>query len=1480
MRKRRIAGWSAGVVLGIVLLVLVAVLILGRSEWGTRQVGERAITFLDDQIAGDITVGSVSGGGILRGVTLHDVVVTDSLGRPVLRADSARLGYALRSFLGGDVVLNRVELWRPYAVLEKLPGEESWNFERAFADPSPDTAQDRPEKSDPLVLLERAILHDGTVVVRMPWEPDATDPVEPADTANLILEPESGGLVRVMRFEELNGELPRILISSPAGEGRMFRIASLSTRAFLFETPLELEQLGGTIALRDSLLSIDLGELRLPDTRASGVAQLVLTDTMTFDVELDVAELALSDFRWLKNDLPEDGRAEGEFRVQKRPDGSTVVLGRDLDLSAPGTRVTGDFGVILGDTLSFTNVDLHADPLDLDFIGSLIPGGLPVEGLMIGDVRIQGPISAVRTSGDVQLVDRGHTSRVQWSGTVDARRDWAVRDFEASFRNLDPRLVARITPHESLNPTHPLSGRVVANGDTRGRLRVEGELDLANASGSMGHVDAVVTVDGPAARRVDVDLRTREFALPEVERWVPALRVLRGRASGPVRLVFDGDTMTLDADVVPNGGGRLTLDGTFSREEPGGFVLHGALTDVQVGSVIDKMPESRATGTFDVVTAPGEERARITAELTDGEFLRLPIRSARMVAWLQDGVLDVDTGLVQTAAARIAAAGSLGVDSTTTGAMRIRALGDSLSWLAPMLGLSDTLVGGSGEFDGVLEGNTHALRLNGAGRLGRGHISVYAADRARYDGTMLWQRGSLPAGEFNVVADNAVVAGRRLGQVELAASVDPALRGRVDLGVSTPFSQRYELTADYAVRGDTTDLYVERAVIADGSEHWQLTTPGVVRMRPTGSRIQSLALVEANGGRLELAGFIPWRAPWARETSGPARAVDLLGNAQQAPINALVRLVDPESSLSGIASGTFRVEGTADSPLMSADGDVVAVRYQDVAIDTIDVSLRHVNHVSEWRVGVRHDGRDMLTGRVTLPIQVAFAPFRLKRLDLPMSGSIRADVMPAAIPAGLVGGLDRVTGTVSGQVDVRGTPFAPELAGGFMISNGAFTLAATDVRYRDVNGALTVTSTQDFGVDVTATTGAGSALALTGTITLDQPDNPQFALRLEATNMLLARRRDIDALASGYADLTGRYRSPRVTGRLLLIDGALHLDELIRQTQVVALENPLLVDVIDTTQIAVQRILRESRNPFLEGLYLRVAIDVPGNFWVRSEELNVETAGFVDLSWDPATHNLQMFGQVNAVRGFYNVRAVLDLPVRRFQVREGSINFVGVPGINPNLDIVAVYRARTQNNDLLEILALVEGTMRNPRIRLTSESDPPISESDLASYLLFGRPSYALSQAESATLAGSQIATGFGTPLLFGLVASEFEAFGSEYGLFDYFSITNDEYVQQVQELQANTGAASILAGTRFEVGRYFADEWFVATTLSSTAGPEQADGLTWEPGGRIEWRFHPTWNAQLFWENRLAHAATRGFDPNLDNTSVMGIFLAREWGY
>ncbi len=100
---------------------------------------------------------------------------------------------------------------------------------------------------------------------------------------------------------------------------------------------------------------------------------------------------------------------------------------------------------------------------------------------------------------------------------------------------------------------------------------------------------------------------------------------------------------------------------------------------------------------------------------------------------------------------------------------------------------------------------------------------------------------------------------------------------------------------------------------------------------------------------------------------------------------------------------------------------------------------------------------------------------------------------------------------------------------------------------------------------------------------------------------------------------------------------------------------------------------------------------------------------------------LRLSGVLNAVRGSYQLR-IADVYARRFTVRDGTVEFVGTPRLDPNLNLTGQYRVRTANGNPLDILVRVTGTLREPRVRLTSDFEPPISESELVSYLIFGRP--------------------------------------------------------------------------------------------------------------------------------------------------------------
>jgi hypothetical protein len=165
--------------------------------------------------------GSISGPGLMRGAMIRDFAIIGPDGRPFLAADSLELVYQWRTLLAGRILLDRVALHQPTVIIERLAGDSIWNYERIFGGGSPDETAARN-----LIMFNDARVHNGSAVVRMPWEPDG--PVEPGDTSRLILVDAPGGLLRAMRFEGVDARLNRVIWESPIEKGRLFDIQSMS----------------------------------------------------------------------------------------------------------------------------------------------------------------------------------------------------------------------------------------------------------------------------------------------------------------------------------------------------------------------------------------------------------------------------------------------------------------------------------------------------------------------------------------------------------------------------------------------------------------------------------------------------------------------------------------------------------------------------------------------------------------------------------------------------------------------------------------------------------------------------------------------------------------------------------------------------------------------------------------------------------------------------------------------------------------------------------------------------------------------------------------------------------------------------------------------------------------------------------------------------------------------------------------------------
>ena len=200
--------------------------------------------------------------------------------------------------------------------------------------------------------------------------------------------------------------------------------------------------------------------------------------------------------------------------------------------------------------------------------------------------------------------------------------------------------------------------------------------------------------------------------------------------------------------------------------------------------------------------------------------------------------------------------------------------------------------------------------------------------------------------------------------------------------------------------------------------------------------------------------------------------------------------------------------------------------------------------------------------------------------------------------------------------------------------------------------------------------------------------------------------------------------------------------------------------------------------------------------WLRGRQLNMELAGTLDVYWDRTVQNITFVGVLDAVRGTYSVFS------RQFQVEEGTVSFAGVPGINPDLNIRALNRLRTPGNEQLEIIATVGGSLLEPRVSLSGNSSFPIPEEDLVSYLIFGRPAYAVGAGQRDAAQGAT------ANLAVGLFSSELGSLLTRDVGVDYLAVTQGSFGNLGPRETQWQGA---VYATQVEIGQYLTEDIFVA---------------------------------------------------------------------
>lgn len=396
-RLLRLGAWLAGGTALGVALALAAVFLSARTSWGHERILEITLRALGKGVQGTLTVARIDG-NLLTGARLYDVALRGRDGVAFILADSADLRYDVRTLLSPRIIIRRATLYDATIFARRLPGDSLWNYQAIFAD----TTAGGPPSQQRVTQLDTVVLVRTQARVESPWDPGGKlTPRERraavadalSDSSLLLVRRVPSGFLRTMTFADVGGVVTGVRFAPGSEAGSFFRIDSLSTRARVFRWPVDVRAARGRVALLKEHVEFDFSSIRLPGSRlaAGGVVTFPPDSAdLRYDVLVLGRQIAFRDLQWLYPRFPAAARGSLTLRIETRPDGGLLYLARNVDVRAPGTRLRGSFGVVVGDTVRFTDVNLKADPLRVATIEAMLPQKLPVAGLRIGAAGIRG----------------------------------------------------------------------------------------------------------------------------------------------------------------------------------------------------------------------------------------------------------------------------------------------------------------------------------------------------------------------------------------------------------------------------------------------------------------------------------------------------------------------------------------------------------------------------------------------------------------------------------------------------------------------------------------------------------------------------------------------------------------------------------------------------------------------------------------------------------------------------------------------------------------------------------------------------------------------------------------------------------------------------------------------------------------------------------------------------------------------------------
>jgi translocation and assembly module TamB len=1419
-----------------VALVLGSGAVLALTAPGHRLLYRLAMRELRKAVDGTAHLGAVRIAS-WRSVEVKDVAFDDPTGRPVLSAARVRASVSPFALLRGRFLIHDVVVVRPIVTLtEDSAGR--WNLERLFR-AVPSGAPTRGRR--PLVDLRNARLTHGTLGIQ-PY-----------------------GWARPVRIEGLELDLRRLRASDPDSTALIAEVRNVALQ--VRDPAVRIKRGYGHVVVDGDSVSMRLDAVELPggtlDVRAGVRTRGGRT---TYDLTADAHRFRFEDVAWLAPELPRSGGGTVWLRATKDLEGRSTWEFRDVDVQSGPSRVRGGARLATGGSRGgrVEALDLTAAPLDLALLAPLLKD-LPLHGQVRGTVRGSGPLSALDVVADLAFTDAaaaGHpvsTLRGRGRLAIGGRTTLAFRRFALAPADLSLATIAGVAP-------------VV---DLHGRVRADGTLDGpwtdAAFSGALVHSDGegpVSTARGTArltladTTRLAADLALDSLSFDVLARSYTGIP-LRGSAGGRVRLEGPVTALVVDGDLA-GPSGHVVVGGTVgARDSTTLLQLRGRFDGVDLARHSGAAPPTVLTGSFTTdLRLPSDTRARtegtLGISLARSRIAGLGVDRAGLGVTLGAEVLRLDTLFLEQPNVVVHGSGLLGRPGSPPGEMHVEVRADTLAGLAPLVrwlrrqsgdsAAAPVDLDGAGRMDLRLAGTTAAWELQGELDVGRFSFGDYGALALHLEGAYASgaNRRSL---RVKAHADSLTIAAMRYSDVRVtAAGPTDAMAARVEatLPGAAP------LAAAGVAGVDSTGLRVriDSGTIRLPSATWVFTRPVNVAVTPETLAVDTLELRSEAGGRVLADGSVPL-----------AGAGDFHLRADSVPVADLYALAQSDTAgIGGYLSIATHLTGTAASPTIEAYLTLADGRFGDFRTPMVDALLRYGDHLLTLKGGLWRGTERVLAARGSVPIDLSLTGAERRQLPGPIEIRFQADSVDLSALDAFTSLVTGVRGVLTADAAVGGTWDQPVLSGQVRVARGELTLPSLGQRWRDIVVRLEASGNRIHVAEARIGGGQGT-LDIRGDVVLQDLNRPVLDLTLDARAFQALNRRDFAGITgTGTLRLTGPFLGAQLTGRLTVDEGFLAFADLVEK-RIVNLDDPEFRAVVDSSLARAAELGPAPEVVFLDSLRIdNLHVTMGPSVWLRSSEANIQLAGDVTVSktTESVLNPYRLDGTLRAVRGTY--RLTVGPTSKDFLVSRGEVRFFGTPDLNPQLDIAAEHTVRSVRGSDLVVRARIGGTLLEPLLTLESDQRPPLSETEIVSYLLFGRPSFELVgsgagvRSEQAVLQGAVAG-------LAGIAAGQLEqTLVGDLGLpIDYIAIRPGT-------------SGDVLGTTRVEAGRQIGERTFLSLNAPLC---EVRRGISSQLfGATLAYRLSGFWRLEASVEPLLQECRALGGVPQPTTPYQIGVDL------